>query len=90
MEHLPLLLLELGQLILKCGSLFLLEWDKRSVGDMVKVWVWCELLCVPPQGQCKGVVLGSWCALPCPQRVSCHYGSWASIRGIANGICGDT
>lgn len=74
MEHLQLLLLELWQLSLKCGSLSLLGWDKRSVRDMVKVWVWCELLCVTPQGQCKGVVLGGWSALLCPQRVSCHSG----------------
>lgn len=39
MEHLQLLLLELGQLSLNCGSLFLLAWDKRSTWDMVKVWV---------------------------------------------------
>lgn len=90
MEHLQLLLLELWQLGLKCGSLFLLGWDKRSVGDMAKVWVWCELLSVPPQGQCKGVVLGGWSALLCPQRVSCHSGSQASIWGIANRLCGDT
>lgn len=61
MEHLQLLLLELGQLSLK-WNLFLLGWDKRSVGDMVKVWVWC----VPPQGQCKGVVSVGWSALPYP------------------------